>query len=145
MQMKNVKKSFRKVEKTTIITGLAIAVVFLLLWPVIGNYEYEGLIGYLLGMSSIIIFAEGFFLIQDKPKIYLIVFLIFMNIKLVILASLIYLLHKVGISAIHTIIGALTSHTITTITLLITLHNDHSLNTIGQASSSLENNNKANT
>ena len=143
--MKNVKKSFRKTEKTTAIAGLVIAIIFLLLWPVIGNYEYEGLIGYFLGMSSVIIFAEGFFLIQDKPKIYLIGFLIFMNIKLVILAGLIYLLHKVGISAIHTILGALTSHTITTITLLIILHADHSLNTIGQASASLENNNKANT
>ena len=143
--MKNVKKSFRKTEKTTAIAGLVIAIIFLLLWPVIGNYEYEGLIGYFLGMSSIIIFAEGFFLIQDKPKIYLIGFLIFMNIKLVILAGLIYLLHKVGISAIHTIIGALTSHTITTITLLITLHTDHRLSTIGQASANQESNNKADT
>ena len=143
--MKNVKKSFRKTEKTTAIAGLVIAIIFLLLWPVIGNYEYEGLIGYFLGMFSVIIFAEGFFLIQDKPKIYLIGFLIFMNIKLVILAGLIYLLHKVGISAIHTILGALTSHTITTITLLIILHADHSLNDIGQVSANLENNNKANT
>ena len=68
-----------------------------------------------------------------------------MNIKLVILAGLIYLLHKVGISAIHTIIGALTSHTITTITLLITLHTDHRLSTIGQASANQESNNKADT
>lgn len=123
--MKNVKRSFRKTEKTTIIAGIVFAIIFLLLWPIIGNYEYEGLIGYFLGATSIIVFAEGFFLVEDKPRIYLIGFMIFMNLKLVILAGLIYLLHKVGISAIHTIIGALTSHTLAITTLLITLHTDH--------------------
>lgn len=135
--MENAKKNFRKTEKVTILAGIAIALIFLLLWPLTGNYEYEGLIGYFIGMTSVIVFAEGFFLIEKKPYVYLIGFLFFINIKLVIIATLIYLLHKAGISAVHVIIGALTSQTLATITLLFTQHASH------QAISSEKENNEA--
>lgn len=122
--MTNVKSSFRKTEKRIGIAGLFLAVTLTLVVKFTGRYEWESLIGYTLGIFSFFSLAEGFFLIEGKPKKYFNIFLVLTNLKLVILVGLIYLLHGLGISAIRLIIGMLLCQTLAVVTLLSTLYYD---------------------
>lgn len=116
--MKNLKKNFHKVEVILSTVGIIIAIILYCLMPITKEFDYDWLIGYLLGFISFKISAKCYFLATKPSKLLLIP----LNLKLVFLAGLIYIFHIAGFSAVKIIIGVLISQILATIILLATLH-----------------------
>ena len=116
--MQKLRARINKAEGIVLYAGFLLSVIFICLIPYIGYLEYEGLIGYFIGFVYFKASISSYFKLSAKSKAVL----FFLNLKLVILATLVYILHRVNISAVHVIVGILTSQIIAIVTLLFTLH-----------------------
>lgn len=117
--MKNVKKSFRKTELFLLFSLFPLSIILTVIMQYSGHYEWEGLLGYFIGIVLFIFTSECLFLINFNSKASRLGFILFTNLKLVFIGGLFYIIKLTGIPAINLVIGFLSCQILAAFALLI--------------------------
>jgi len=107
--MIEIKTKIRECEKTLAVIGALTVMVLLMLWHRAGTLYHAFFIGYLIGLGSFMVLAEGLSSFETMPRWVTLLTLLLSNIKILLIALLVFVLKLLGFSVVQIIFGLLFS------------------------------------
>ncbi|KAF1079101.1 MAG: hypothetical protein GQF41_4582 [Candidatus Rifleibacterium amylolyticum] len=98
--------------------------VLLMLWHRIGTLYHAFFIGYLIGLSSFMMLAESLSSFEKMPQWVTMLTLLLSNMKMLLIALLVFVLKLLGFSVVQIIFGLLFSQLAIIFSFIATLYLD---------------------
>jgi hypothetical protein len=125
MKMNGLKAKIRKCEQEMLWAGMLLTAVVLLIRSGSGISFYAVIIGHFLGLASFAMLAESYSVFDRLPRWTIAAGLFFSNIKLLLIAVLVYLLHLLDYSVPQIILGIIISQLSLLFSFFCTLNADN--------------------
>ena len=122
--MIEIKTKIRQCEKTLVVIGVMTAMMLLMLWHRAGTLYHAFFIGYLIGLGSFMMLAESLSSFDKMPQWVTLLTLLLSNMKMLLIALLIFVLKLLGFSVVQIIFGLLFSQLAIIFSFIATLYLD---------------------
>ncbi len=122
--MIEIKTKIRECEKTLAVIGALTVMVLLMLWHRAGTLYHAFFIGYLIGLGSFMMLAESLSSFEKMPQWVTMLTLLLSNMKMLLIALLVFVLKLLGFSVVQIIFGLLFSQLAIIFSFVATLYLD---------------------
>lgn len=122
--MIEIKTKIRECEKTLAVIGALTVMVLLMLWHRAGTLYHAFFIGYLIGLGSFMMLAESLSSFEKMPQWVTMLTLLLSNMKMLLIALLVFVLKLMGFSVVQIIFGLLFSQLAIIFSFVATLYLD---------------------